>query len=227
MVPCFSTKYMCGGNVDRDSRKINQLNLPTIGVSSAWWPRSLRRCIATGEASQRRRALIMRGWWHSRSGFVPYHYLCLWLYLSGIFTILVGGVLLAVFVFGPWVTLLVLYAIWMLVAALALCFMIAGAQHAHNRRRVSSRYVEKTLPESIAHAELQFPTTPMPDAPLVRVLKTVDLSSSGIEHFLDAAMTKSLFEIRQALPVEHQLPQSHLAFPEDEALPQSQIGDEI
>src|SRR5436305_14935253 len=119
MVPCFSTKYLRGGNVDRDSRKINQLNLPTIVVSSAWWPRSLRRCIATGEASQRRRALIMRGGWRSRSGFVHYHYLCLWCYLAGIFTILVGGVLLAVFVFGSWVTLLVLFSILMLVGVLA------------------------------------------------------------------------------------------------------------
>jgi hypothetical protein len=226
---------MYGGNVDRDCRKINQLNLSTMGVSSAWWPRDLRRCIATGEAAQRRRALIMRerGDWHPR--LLLSRYLVFWLYLAGLFTILMGGILLGVLVLGPWITFLVLYAVWMLVAALGIWLLVAGSQHVHRRQRVSlhrvektlperTSHVEKTLPERTSHAELHFPTTPMPATPLVRVLETVDLSASGIEHFLDAAMTKSLFEMQQASSVEQELPQSHLAFPTDICLPQSQLG---
>ena len=31
----------------------------------------------------------------------------------------------------------------------------------------------------------QFPNTPMPATPLIRVLETIDLSSSKVEHFID------------------------------------------
>lgn len=193
--------------MDRDSRKINQLNLQTTGVSSAWWPRGLRRERAAGETLQRRRALMMRGWWRSHGGFVSSHYLFLWWYLLAVFTMLTGGVLLAAFVFGPWITLLFLYLAWILVGATAIWFMIAGAHFANSKRPGSSCCVGKTLPESLSHTEQHFPITPMPDAPLVRVLETVDLSSSGIEHFLDATMTESFFEIGEQPITEQQLPQ--------------------
>jgi hypothetical protein len=32
---------------------------------------------------------------------------------------------------------------------------------------------------------MSFPTTPMPATPVIRVLETIDLSSTDIEHFLD------------------------------------------
>jgi len=34
--------------------------------------------------------------------------------------------------------------------------------------------------------ELPAPETPMPEAPLIRVLETFDLSSTDVEHFLDS-----------------------------------------
>lgn len=60
-------------------------------------------------------------------------------------------------------------------------------------RMVLSRYIEQFVPEPAAVdneeqlqqvAPMLFPETPMPATPLVRVLETIDLSSSSVEHFI-------------------------------------------
>jgi hypothetical protein len=56
-----------------------------------------------------------------------------------------------------------------------------------------------------------FPATPMPSTPLVRVLETIDLSSTDIEHFLD---------INQ--PAAQNMPDSQLELSSD--VPASSIG---
>lgn len=54
--------------------------------------------------------------------------------------------------------------------------------------------LEHSIPTSLPSSSLPstlsaFPETPMPEAPLVRVLETIDLSSSDVRHFLDVPTT--------------------------------------
>jgi hypothetical protein len=63
-----------------------------------------------------------------------------------------------------------------------------------------------SIDQQIPHTRPLFPSTPMPSTPLVRVLETIDLSSTNVEHFLDAKQ-------------EQQTPRSHMG-----AAPTSNIG---
>jgi hypothetical protein len=48
---------------------------------------------------------------------------------------------------------------------------------------------------------MQFPETPMPATPLIRVLETIDLSSTSVEHFLEEEkQTSGEMPIVQELP---------------------------
>lgn len=50
----------------------------------------------------------------------------------------------------------------------------------HHSKEVTLSYAQQLWQSQPA------PETPMPEAPLIRVLETIDLSSSNIEHFLDS-----------------------------------------
>jgi hypothetical protein len=58
---------------------------------------------------------------------------------------------------------------------------------ARQRAVVAPKRVERplaTIPRSLL--SVPFPETPMPATPLIRVLETIDLSSSSVEHFLES-----------------------------------------
>lgn len=71
---------------------------------------------------------------------------------------------------------------------------------AHKWRRYQAKQARKAAREQKEWQQprrTNFPETPMPITPLIRVLETIDLSTSSIEHFLDAETD------RQAVPEEY------------------------
>lgn len=56
----------------------------------------------------------------------------------------------------------------------------------------------QSIPQTQVSALFNFPDTPMPATPLVRVLETIDLSSTNVKHFLDikSQTTGSITKIR-------------------------------
>ena len=79
------------------------------------------------------------------------------------------------------------------------------------RRKVTvqSRSIKQIeLPRTLVPRSLlpaSFPETPMPATPLIRVLETIDLSSSSVEHFLDGEQEH---ETSGEVPVVHEYQQS-------------------
>jgi hypothetical protein len=123
---------------------------------------------------------------------------------------LMTGVLLALFMLHPWPVTMVLVLFWLATIALTVrlwyvCLqMTLVARHAatykarhatklatkrggqqHFPTITKTQPIATTLPPVPVTRPL-FPTTPMPSTPLVRVLETIDLSTTNIEHFLDA-----------------------------------------
>lgn len=45
--------------------------------------------------------------------------------------------------------------------------------------------LDRSIDQPVPHTRPLFPATPMPPTPLVRVLETIDLSSTNVEHFLE------------------------------------------
>ena len=186
--------------VSRDSRKFQAIRPRVNGVSRALWPRRARRCIATGRASQKRRLLIMKGVWSARSSLRArtrrYHRTFIAILAAA--SLLGGGLFLMVFVLRPWSTLLFLCIMWTLATTLTIWLLLNGVRdtvvHWETHKRPSPSSAHKpshTLPEQRA------PATPMPVAPLVRVLETIDLSSTEVEHFIDAPDSQ-----QETLPVD-------------------------
>jgi hypothetical protein len=175
--------------VSRDSRKFQVIRPRASGVSRALWPRRTRRCIATGRASQRRRLLIMKGIGSARFSLRArtrrYHRTFIAILAAA--SLLGGGLFLVIFVLRPWSTLLFLCTMWTLATILTIWLLFHGVRdtvtHWETHKRPSLSPEHKPPHALPAHDS---PATPMPAAPLVRVLETVDLSSTDVEHFVDA-----------------------------------------
>src|SRR5579884_748250 len=148
-----------------------------VRVSRALWPADTRR-VATGKAAQRRRKLIVR---HRRSIYLldllqirnPIMLVALSLLLTvSIITALSAHVWYPLFC--SLVLFIVLLMLPLFVATEAVHSNIVGSQLLQEMR---------SLP-GIA-TKLLVPDTPLPaEPPLVRVLDTVDLSQTDVEHFL-------------------------------------------
>lgn len=207
--------------------------LRASGVSRALWPSRMRRSPATGtgKIAQQRRLMIIKGVWCFRkprplqnkrlvkklvefqSAFRIYL-----LYTTLAISLLVVGVLLAMFVLHPWPITLLLGLLWTMTLALTMRLWYTCLYMALTARRVTKRLpmqqfptiaktrplppmptipvtrplsgpVTRSLPGSLSGSlsgsRPGFPATPIPPTPLVRILETIDLSSTTVEHFLE------------------------------------------
>jgi hypothetical protein len=149
------------------------------GISGAVWPACERRQVATNWFAQQRRFFIIRGIGLS------YSMQRLRLLYPLILSILFSAVLvLAVMIFQYWMILLALAVIWSVLIVFMtrlLCDKIYFiAQVKLDRNAHSSQQRPRLL-----SASPQFPVTPMPATPLIRVLETIDLSRMDIEQFIE------------------------------------------
>lgn len=174
---------LLGGAVSRASgdRRILQVIRPRASsISSALWPASARRCVATGRVAQQRRSFILRGMrWSSVNRYIMQrvHFL----YPLLMIVLPIGGIILAALVLQYWMILLTLAAAWsvMVMIMTRLLFnkiysatVVRWRQDQHSNVRA-------------LHLPTRFPVTPMPATPLIRVLETIDLSRANMENFMD------------------------------------------
>lgn len=92
-----------------------------------------------------------------------------------------GGIILALY-------LLYLWSAWLLLAVITSITCITTFRFLFDEQRIVQAEQPLVVPldEGLPQTApvLEFPDTPMPSTPLVRVLETIDLSSSDIEHFI-------------------------------------------
>jgi hypothetical protein len=148
-------------------------------------------------------------------------------YLSLAFALLAGGVSLALVY--HWSLALLLVVVWLatafvtsqllasdmhflrrmgvilglLVHAVSLRVAMQGRailSFLHRRRRLKPAR-RPLIKGSRVFMPMQFPETPMPATPLIRVLETIDLSSTSVEHFLEEEKQTS-----GEMPIVHELP---------------------
>jgi hypothetical protein len=153
---------------------------------------------------------------------------------------LMTGVLLALFMLRPWAVTMLLVLFWLATIALTVrlwyvCLQMTlvarhasthkaehstklATKHVAAKREILQQFptIAKTRPivaslPPVPVTRPLFPATPMPSTPLVRVLETIDLSSTNIEHFLDTNQ-----------PSEPNVPRSQLELPSD--IPVSSAG---
>lgn len=201
--------------------------LRTSGVSRALWPSQMRRSPATGKIAQQRRLMIIKGVWCFRKPgplqnkrlvkkLVEFQstFRIYLLYTTLAVSLLVVGVLLAMFVLHPWPITILLGLLWTVTIALTMRLWYTCLYMALTARRVTKRLpiqqlptIAKTrplppmhaipatrpipvslpgsLPASLPGSRPGFPATPIPPTPFVRILETIDLSSTNVEHFLE------------------------------------------
>jgi hypothetical protein len=195
--------------------------LRASGVSRALWPSQMRRSPATGKIAQQRRLMIIKGVWCFRKPrpfqnkrlvkkLVEFQstFRIYLLYTMLTISLLVVGVLLAMFILHPWPVTILLGLLWTVTVALTIQLWYTCLYMALTARRMAKRLpiqhlptiartrplspmptipVTRPLPGSLSISRPGFPATPMPSTPLVRILETIDLSSTNVEHFLEGA----------------------------------------
>lgn len=176
---------------------------PMNRVSSAVWPRSLRKSVATDKAAQRRRDWIMQGrWWVILADALAMRVL---LVLTTLLVVL-SSLLVAFLGLQFWYLLLMplLLFVLLLIVPQFLSSRVPPqegvppslsnfAQELKGSTSVLALFAQelksqpgmlslKSHPGTLAR---EAPSTPMPaDPPLVRVLETYDLRSTAVRHFL-------------------------------------------
>lgn len=173
-----------------ESRKLTTFRLHASAVSRALWPASVRRCVETGRAAQRRRLIRMKRLrWSELVAEAPPERECARriyaLSLLVMATLAGGGVILITCLLHPWTVLLILAALWLLTAAMAARLLSheVRSMQAFRRSPPPPVEVQQTGPGKTPI----FPMTPVPATPLIRVLETIDLSSGDVEHFIKAS----------------------------------------
>jgi hypothetical protein len=145
-------------------------------VSDAWWPAHLRRSLATGRIAQGRRLLLLS----CRGGRRPAALFRFGARLLLIGTSMaIGGLIVAALLLRAWYLLLfpvLLLVLLTLVIAPPTVLKLARALDLSGRRPIIPISPLRNLPR-IPGASGE-PETPLPVAPLVRVLETYDLSAS-------------------------------------------------
>jgi len=166
----------------RDTRKLQVLRQHASGVSRALWPAEMRRSLATGRLAQRRRSLVLNGKWGTLLAII----LRLGPALALVaISMLVGGTIVAALVLRLWYLLLIPTVVLTVgTLAITLPFLLKLYRTFHPLAIRTSREL-RALP--IFPPPRRSPETPLPTAPLVRILETYDLSQTDVEHFLDTS----------------------------------------
>jgi hypothetical protein len=162
------------------ARRIQLYRAHTFNVSRALWPARVRRCIATTRAAQRRRMIIMRGMWWSQASYAPLLYILFGAIGSAL---LIGSVVVAALLLHYWGILLIFGTLWL--AMIVVTSRLLSYEMSHSAAPVPSFHSTHQAQSDLPAAPLlEFPETPVPATPLIRVLETIDLSASNVEHFL-------------------------------------------
>ena len=168
---------------DGDRREARFVTPRSSGISSAVWPVCERSHVATNWFAQQRRVFVMRE--VGPSYVQSYIFQCLRpLYPLLILALLVTGIVLAVLIFQYWVILFALAVIWSVLIVFMtrlVCDKFYSIALVKLDRKARSQWQgARPLP-----ASPQFPETPMPATPLIRVLETIDLSTMDVEQFIE------------------------------------------
>jgi hypothetical protein len=115
------------------------------------------------------------------------------------FSLCVAGLALLLGLFYSWTMLLILSLICATITLIMIHLLVD--EQTPSRRDIERTHMLSALPVSVITSPtledtpliqqhqpgeaMPFPTTPMPVTPFLRVLETIDLSSTNIEHFLD------------------------------------------
>lgn len=111
---------------------------------------------------------------------------------------LIAGIALVMFVLYQWSTMLLLVVIGAVTCIVTFRLLLDSKQSYPAEQTIQAVQVEEEQAESVVTAEVTeveetpgveeptfiFPDTPMPSSPLIRVLETIDLSTSNVEHFI-------------------------------------------
>jgi hypothetical protein len=181
------------------------------GVSRALWPVELRQSAAVGRNAQRRR--MMRSlWWSVRLYLSQVQLLYVWFAVA----LLAGGCLLVLLVLRQRHTFVIVTMLAIVTVLHVLCgnlwqllrprlMRLPHLLNAHLARWCSRMMQSSIIKEPHTQKTqvlrelssmraphlsmaLRAPETPMPEASLIRVLETIDLSTCNVEHFLDTSV---------------------------------------
>jgi hypothetical protein len=168
----------------------------TSSISRAAWPAELQRFIGTNKAAQQRRAMTIQG----RKSYKSHRMLSsrMWLLANQVYAFLRQYLITALLTSGILLLIYIFYylATWMLLALICIITGIVTCRLLFEERKPETHIETKstTIPITLTKSDeeqllhqapnIDFPETPMPSTPLVRVLETIDLSSSDVKHFI-------------------------------------------
>jgi hypothetical protein len=153
--------------------------------------------------------IIMKGLWWSRAARAPLLYMLLGALASAL---LIGTIVMAALLLHYWAILLILGMLWL--AMIVVTARLLSYEMSHSTAPVPAlQPVRHTQPGLPVAPMLEFPETPVPATPLIRVLETIDLSESDVEHFLGTPPPS------QSSPA----PKSEAGQPVDAPLPEEKI----
>jgi hypothetical protein len=192
-----STGKLVVKRMSGNSRKCKAQRTYRCSVSQAVWPSHLQHCIATNRAAQRRRAIVMKGcWWliswynscrnPKRSRLITKCLCCYTSIVKPIRQQLTTALITSVFLLC--IYLLYQWYVWSPVIIIGILFctllflILAEKRHGSKvAQTLSNPQHEASTPQT---TPFEFPETPVPATPLIRVMDTIDLSASDIEHFI-------------------------------------------
>ena len=171
-----------------DSRKRQILRQQASSVSNAVWPARVQRYIETNRAAQHRRLFLMKEpgrrsrLFSYASFYIHDKPMLLKLYSHLLVALLTGSLILMASLLYEWSILFIVPALCLVTCAVALQLIFAD-QPARTSIASDQQPASTELPRPPSLA-FDFPETPMPATPLIRVLETIDLSASNVEHFI-------------------------------------------
>ena len=125
-------------------------------------------------------------------------------------TVLATTIIMTMSLLYDWSLPLVFIALCMMMTIIMMQFLLINAQQVDtntsipiDKQRSTNKQLATEVPPPIAtslpvtdqeikagkasgYPTLSFPDTPMPATPLIRILETIDLSSTNVEHFIDS-----------------------------------------
>ena len=167
------------GRGSGDSKKLQSFRRHASGVSSALWPADMRRSLATGRVAQRRRSLVSSG----KRRVLPAATLRTGSSLAlMVISMFVGGTIVAALILRLEYLLLIPSAILTLTTLLIIPPLLLKPHRMVRRASLQRSTTRDLRGQSFPPMKRRSPETPLPAAPLVRVLETVDLSQSDVDY---------------------------------------------